>query len=229
MIHPDTLTKESLAALIDHTNLKAFATREDLRKLCKEASDNHFKMVAINSVQVPLGKELLQGSGVHVGAAVSFPLGQTSIAAKLFETKDALENGADEIDYVINITELKRGNFDYLQREMEGIVALCREKGALSKVIFENCYLEKSEIEAMARLALKVKPDFIKTSTGFGTGGATPQDVKLMADTVGDEVLVKAAGGIRSWADARAMLLAGASRLGTSAGVKILEEFLAAK
>ena len=222
-----SMSAAELALYFDHTNLKAFADDAAFRKLCGEAKEYGFKMVAINSTQTALCKELLKGTPVHVGAAISFPLGQTTIPVKVFETKDALQNGADEIDYVVNLSQLKNGNWAYVQEEMESIVAACREAGATSKVIFENCYLEKGEIEQLARVALQVRPDFIKTSTGFGTGGATVDDVKRMKQVVGDAVKVKAAGGIRTLAACREMILAGAERIGTSAGVAIIKELLA--
>ena len=170
-------------------------------------------------------KKKLEGSPVHVGAAIGFPLGQTTLECKIFETKDAIEKGADEIDYVINVAELKNKNYDYIKKEMEEIVKICREAGKTSKVIFENCYLTDDEKRKVAEIAKEVKPDFIKTSTGFGTGGATVEDVKLMKSVVGDEVKVKAAGGIRDLKTALAMIEAGAERLGTSAGVAIVEEY----
>ncbi len=218
------LTAKELAQYFDHTNLKAYASDKDFEKLCGEAKEYGFKMVAINSLQVALCKKLLADTPVHVGAAISFPLGQTTLETKLFETKNALENGADEIDYVVNISEVKKGNWAYIEKEMEEITALCREANAISKVIFENCYLEKAEIEQLAKIALKVRPDFIKTSTGFGTGGATVEDVKLMKSIVGDAVHVKAAGGIRTLAACREMIEAGAERIGTSASVSIIAE-----
>ena len=221
----EKLTARELAAMFDHTNLKPFADQQAMEKLCREAKENGFAMVAVNSVQTARCKALLSGTPVHVGAAISFPLGQTTIETKVFETRDAIRNGADEIDYVVNLTEVKNGNLEYVKREMESIVGACREGGAICKVIFENCYLEKEEIRALAEIAREVKPDFIKTSTGFGTGGATVEDVKLMKETVGDAVRVKAAGGIRSWETCRAMIEAGAERIGTSSGVAILEAF----
>ncbi len=227
-MNSQTITAQELCRLFDHTNLKAFASQEDFRKLCGEAAEHHFAMVAINSSPVAFCKSLLKDTDVHVGAAISFPLGQTTIETKVFETKDAIANGADEIDYVVNVGELKNGHWDYIQREMEAIVSACRDKGILSKVIFENCYLEKQEIEKLARIALEVKPNFIKTSTGFGTGGATVEDVKLMKQVVGDAVQVKAAGGIRSWETCAAMIDAGATRIGTSSSLKILQEYLEA-
>ena len=219
------VTVEQLANMIDHTNLKAFADDAAFEKLCDEAKKYNFKMVAINPAQTVRCKKKLEGSPVHVGAAIGFPLGQTTLECKIFETKDAIEKGADEIDYVINVAELKNKNYDYIKKEMEEIVKICREAGKTSKVIFENCYLTDDEKRKVAEIAKEVKPDFIKTSTGFGTGGATVEDVKLMKSVVGDEVKVKAAGGIRDLKTALAMIEAGAERLGTSAGVASVEEY----
>ena len=221
----EMVTVEQLANMIDHTNLKAFADDAAFEKLCDEAKKYNFKMVAINPAQTVRCKKKLEGSPVHVGAAIGFPLGQTTLECKIFETKDAIEKGADEIDYVINVAELKNKNYDYIKKEMEEIVKICREAGKTSKVIFENCYLTDDEKRKVAEIAKEVKPDFIKTSTGFGTGGATVEDVKLMKSVVGDEVKVKAAGGIRDLKTALAMIEAGAERLGTSAGVAIAEEY----
>ena len=215
------ISAKELAGMFDHTNLKAFATDRDFEILCAEAAENHFAMVAINSAPVALCKKLLAGSGVHVGAAISFPLGQTTIETKLFETENAMENGADVIDYVLNVGQLKQGNLAYIQDEMERMVAVCRKHGVLSKVIFENCYLTKEEIKAAALIAKEVEPDFIKTSTGFGTGGATVEDVRLMKETVGEKVKVKAAGGIRDLDACLAMIEAGAPRICTSSSLKI--------
>ena len=221
----EMVTVEQLANMIDHTNLKAFADDAAFEKLCDEAKKYNFKMVAINPAQTVRCKKKLEGSPVHVGAAIGFPLGQTTLECKIFETKDAIEKGADEIDYVINVAELKNKNYDYIKKEMEEIVKICREAGKTSKVIFENCYLTDDEKRKVAEIAKEVKPDFIKTSTGFGTGGATVEDVKLMKSVVGDEVKVKAAGGIRDLKTALAMIEAGEERLGTSAGVAIVEEY----
>ncbi len=218
------MEKKELAQMIDHTQLRAYAVKEDFVKLCNEAKDYGFKMVAINSFPVEICSELLKGTGVHVGAAIGFPLGQTTIENKVHETKQAIEQGADEIDYVINIGRLKDGDYDYIEREMKEIVAACKEKNVLSKVIFENCYLTEDEKKKMSEIALKVKPDFIKTSTGFGTGGATLEDVKLMKSIVKDEVKVKAAGGVRDLETFLAMVEAGAERIGTSSGIEIIKE-----
>lgn len=218
------MKKEYLAKMFDHTYLKAFASKKDMEKLCQEAKMINCKMVAINSCQTKLCKQLLKDSDIHVGAAISFPLGQTTIETKLFETKDAIENGADEIDYVVNLTKVKDHDFDYIEDEMRQITKLCHDNKVICKVIFENCYLEKEEIIKLSEIALKVKPDFIKTSTGFGTSGAKVEDVALMKSIVKDEVMVKAAGGIRDLETCMAMIKAGASRIGTSSSLKILEE-----
>lgn len=223
----ERLTVEALANYFDHTLLKPFVDDEKFKKLCDEAHHYGFKMVAINSAPVALCKSYLKDSPVHVGAAISFPLGQTTIDAKAFETKDAIANGADEIDYVINIVELKNGNLEYIEKEMEIIVDICRQAGVCSKVIFETCYLTEEEIVSVAEIAGRVKPDFIKTSTGFGTAGATVEHVQLMKNTVGDRVKVKASGGIRDLETCLAMIEAGAERIGTSSSIKILDEYRA--
>lgn len=212
--------------MFDHTFLKAYATRADFERLCKEAREYGFGMVAINSYPVKLCKKLLEGSDVHVGAAIGFPLGQMTIEAKCMETELAIKDGADEIDYVLNIGKVKEHDYDYIKEEMTRMVQIARKHDIIVKVIFENCYLEKDEIVEVARIAKEVKPDFIKTSTGFGTSGATIEDVELMKQTVGDTVKVKAAGGIRDYATCKAMIEAGAERIGTSASIKILEEYL---
>lgn len=216
---------KALANQIDHTLLRADATENEFRQLCQEADDYGFKMVAINSFPVKQCREFLQDSPVHVGAAIGFPLGQTTIATKVFEVQDAIKNGADEIDYVINIGKLKAGDSEYIKEEMSAIVKASREGGILSKVILENCYLTDEEKVTVCEIARAVKPDFVKTSTGFGTSGATLADVALMKKVVGEEVKVKAAGGIRDLTTALAMIEAGAQRLGTSSGIKIIEEY----
>lgn len=218
------ISPQEMAKYIDQTLLKPHASTEDFRAFCAQSAAYHFQMVAINSAPVLKCKEFLRGSDVLVGAAIGFCLGQTTIAAKVFETRQAIADGADEIDYVINIGEMKSGNRRYVEEEMRAIVSVCREHGRTVKVIFENCYLTEDEIKALCDIALAVKPDFIKTSTGFGPGGATLADVALMKRLVGEEIQVKAAGGIRDLATAAAMLRAGATRLGTSAGCAIVEE-----
>ena len=217
-------TISELAYMVDHTNLHPDATRKDMEKLCHEAVTYGFHMVAVNSVQSKLCSTLLAGTNVHTGAAISFPLGQTSIDTKVFETKDALANGANEIDYVVNLTEVKAGNWDYIASEMSQIVRVCREAGVPSKVIFENCLLTHEEKLKLCEVASKVLPTFVKTSTGFSTGGATVEDVRLMREHVDPCVKVKAAGGIRTADAFLAMVAAGAERIGCSAGVPIMEE-----
>lgn len=219
------MTVKNFSKLFDHTCLKADATEQDMIKLCKEAADHEFEMVAINPAQTQRCKELLKGTNVHVGAAIGFPLGQTPIAVKVFETQNAIENGADEIDYVINITELKEKNYEYVREEMRQIVEICKKHNVISKVIFENCYLTNEEKEFLCHLALEIKPDFIKTSTGFGTGGAKVEDVKLMKNIVRNQIKVKAAGGIRDLETCLKMVEAGAERIGTSASIKIFGEY----
>jgi len=221
------LSVAELANMVDHTLLKADAKKAAFEKVCQEADDYGFKMVAINSAPVAFCKELLKESPVHIGAAIGFPLGQTTIATKVFEATDAIKNGADEIDYVINIAELKEGNSAYIEQEMTEIVSVCQANNVLSKVILENCYLTDDEKITVCEIAKRVKPNFVKTSTGFGTGGATIEDVRLMKETVGADVKVKAAGGIRDFATAKAMVEAGAERLGTSAGIQIINEYKA--
>lgn len=220
----ETITREQLANMFDHTLLKPDAKKEELAEICRQCARYGFKMVAINSAQTEYCKELLKDTPVHVGAAIGFPLGQTTLETKVFETKDAIQNGADEIDYVINIGKLKDKDYDYIRTEMEQIVAICREHQVISKVIFENCYLTDEEKKILCQIALEVRPDFIKTSTGFGSSGATVADVALMKSVVGDAVKVKASGGVRDLDTALAMIEAGAERIGTSSSIKILEE-----
>lgn len=215
---------DDLARLVDHTNLHADATEADMARLCDEALRYHFKMVAINQVQARFCSQYLAGTDIHTGAAIAFPLGQTSIAAKVAETQDALANGANEIDYVVNLTQVRQHNWDYVADEMRQIVAVCNGAGVPSKVIFENCYLSDDEKVCLCDIARMVRPTFVKTSTGFGTGGATVNDVMLMRRNVGSEVLVKAAGGIRDANAFLTMVRAGARRIGTSASVSIIKE-----
>lgn len=227
------LTTRQLAKYFDQTLLKPFVTEQQLKDFCEESDRYGFAMVAINSAPVKFCREVLKNSSVHVGAAIGFPLGQTTIADKVFETEQAIAEGADEIDYVVNLVKLKSGDLDYVEEEMRRIVEVCNNNGKISKVIFENCYLTDDEKRTLCEIALKVRPTFIKTSTGFGTPapgvavGATVEDVRLMKSVVGDAVKVKAAGGVRTLDDALAMIEAGAERIGTSAGVAIVEELKA--
>lgn len=218
------LTVKEVAAMVDHTNLKAFATREDFQLLCDEAVKYGFKSVAINTYPVKMCREMLEGSEVLTGAAVGFPLGQMTIASKVAEAENAVKDGCQEFDYVLNVGKVKEHDYDYIKEEMTQMVAVARKAGICAKVIFETCYLTEEEIIEVAKIASVVKPDFVKTSTGFGTAGATPEHVKLMKEYAGADVQVKAAGGIRSYEAAKAMIEAGATRLGTSSGIKIVEE-----
>ena len=218
-------TLEEITQYIDHTLLKPYASKEAMQAFCNEAKELKVKMVAINSYYTKFCKELLKDTTIHVGAAISFPLGQTTIAVKAFETIEAIKDGADEIDYVLNLAKVKDGDFTYIKEEMETIVKICREAGIISKVIFENCYLTKDEIRKCAQIAKEVKPDFIKTSTGFGPGGALVEDVKIMLETVDGVCKVKAAGGIRDYKTFNEFINLGVERIGTSSTKTIIKEF----
>ena len=218
-------TLEEITQYIDHTLLKPYASKEAMQAFCNEAKELKVKMVAINSYYTKFCKELLKDTTIPVGAAISFPLGQTTIAVKAFETIEAIKDGADEIDYVLNLAKVKDGDFTYIKEEMETIVKICREAGIISKVIFENCYLTKDEIRKCAQIAKEVKPDFIKTSTGFGTSGALIEDVKIMLETVDGVCKVKAAGGIRDYKTFNEFINLGVERIGTSSTKTIIKEF----
>ncbi len=217
--------ERELAKFFDHTYLKADATNVEMEKLCKEAKEIGAAMVAINTTWVIPCKEWLKGTDIHVGAAISFPLGQSGLESKLFECEQAIKDGCDEIDYVIHIGKAKMHDWDYIKEEMEKMTAICHQYDIPCKVIFENCYLTKEEIAKLSEIAKEVKPDYIKTSTGFGPTSATVEDVALMKSIVQNDVKVKAAGGIRDWNTCKAMIEAGASRIGTSASLAILEQF----
>lgn len=219
------LTKQALAEMIDQTLLKPDANYQQLREHCEQAVQYGFKTVAVNNAVIPFCKKILEGTKVLCDAAVSFPLGQSTVETKVFETLDAIKNGAGEVDYVVNLVEVKNGNWDYVEDEMRRITSACKANGVTSKVIFENCYLKEKEKVRLCEIALEICPDFIKTSTGFGTEGATLEDIQLMKKCVGEKVKIKAAGGIRSLEMAMAMIDAGADRIGTSRGVEIMEDF----
>lgn len=221
------LTPASLAAMIDHTFLKAYGTPADIERLCSEARDHRFAMVAIHPAEVTRCVELLAGSGVRVGAAVGFPLGQNTSETKAFETRDAIEKGAGEIDTVLNLRALQSGCLDIVRREIRELVALTKPKGVISKVILETCFLTDDQKREACRIALEEGVDFVKTSTGMGSNGATVGDVRLMRSVVGNQVRIKAAGGIRTLESVRALIAAGATRLGTSHGVAIIAELAA--
>ncbi len=207
---------------IDHTLLKADATKEQITKLCNEAKQYDFASVCVNTCYVPLCKKLLKGSNVKVCCVVGFPLGAMNSDSKAFEAKNAVLNGADEVDMVINVGALKDKDYDYVTKDIEKVVNA--SKPSIVKVIIETCLLTNEEKVEACKCALNAKAAFVKTSTGFSTNGATVEDVKLMKDTVKDNCKVKAAGGIRSYEDALKMIDAGADRLGCSAGVKIMEQ-----
>lgn len=206
----------------DHTILKPDARKEDVIKICKEAINYKFKSVCVNSSFAKLVKKELEGSGVDLTIVVGFPLGAMSTEAKEFETKYAVDNGADEIDMVINISALKDENYAYLEEEIRRLKEICGSK--ILKVIIETCLLTDDEKVKACQIAKKAGADFVKTSTGFSTGGAKVEDVRLMRKTVGDEMGVKASGGIRTLEDVKKFIEAGASRIGASASVQIMEE-----
>lgn len=213
-----------LAKRFDSTLLRPYAARKDFESFCRSCRAYGFRMAAVNPAATPLCKRLLEGSGVRVGAAIGFPLGQTFLEVKLFEAEQALRAGADDIDYVVSLTAVKDGDFNAVEREMDTLVSLCRRAGVVSKVIFENCYLTQEEIVRLAEIAARVGPDFIKTSTGFGQGGAKPEDVRLMKSVVGDRVKIKASGGISTLEQCVSLLQAGAECLGSSHCEAIMEE-----
>lgn len=209
---------------IDHTLLKADATQESIKELCRQAKEYDFMSVCINSSNIELAKEELKGTDVKICTVIGFPLGATTTESKVFETTDAIEKGADEVDMVLNIGALKSKNFDIVLRDISEVAKAAHNKGKILKVILETCLLEKDEIIKACQLSKKAGADFVKTSTGFSTGGAKEEDVALMRKTVGDLMGVKASGGIRTLEKARLMIENGATRLGVSAGVQIMEE-----
>ena len=206
---------------IDHTILKATASSSDVQKLCEEAIEHEFYSVCVNGCYVADAKQLLQGTDVKVAAVVGFPLGAMTTAAKVFEAKEAVENGASEIDMVINVAKLKDGEFEYVENEILQIKEAIGDN--VLKVIIETCYLTDEEKVKACELSLVAKADFVKTSTGFGTGGATYEDVKLMKSVVGDNAKVKASGGVRDKETAEKYVELGAERLGTSSGIDIVK------
>lgn len=211
-----------LNQFIDHTLLKTAATPEEIEKLCQEAREYRFASVCVNPCYVKLAVELLTNSGVPVCAVIGFPLGATTPEAKAFETAQALMHGATEFDMVINIGALKAKDHAYVERDIASVVQAAG--GHIVKVIIETCCLTEEEKVIACRLAQRAGAHFVKTSTGFGTGGATPEDVALMRRTVGETMGVKASGGIKTAVEALQMVEAGANRIGTSSGVKIVTE-----
>lgn len=207
--------------LIDHTLLKAFATEKDIKKLCDEAIEYNFKSVCVNPANVKFAKELLKNSDVLVCTVIGFPLGANTIEVKAFETANAITNGADEIDMVINIAKAKEHNYDYIKDEISAVVS--NASGRTVKVIIETCYLSDEEKVEVCKAATLAKANFVKTSTGFGTGGATKEDVALMKKSISDDMFVKASGAVRTKDDVLKMVEAGASRIGASSGVEIMK------
>ncbi len=215
---------QSVASMIDHTLLKADATRQEIEHLCREAAQFKFATVCVNPVWVATAARLLNGSGVGVCSVVGFPLGATTGDVKAYETRRAIYDGAREIDMVINVGALKSGDLRVVERDIEAVASTCRECGALSKVIIEAALLTDDEKITACTLAKAAGADYVKTSTGFGPGGATAADVALMRRVVGAEMGVKAAGGVRDLDGLKAMVAAGATRVGASAGIKIVQQ-----
>lgn len=218
-----------LSKLIDHSLLSANVTSVEIDELCQQALKYNFKMVAINQVWTQHCSKKLADSDIHIGAAIAFPLGQTTIKSKVNETKDAIENGADEIDYVLNIGKLLEKDYKYIEKEMKQISDVCKKNNVISKVIIETGYLKEVDIIAVCEIAKAVKPTYIKTSTGFGLRGASLSDIKLISKYIGDEVLIKAAGGIKDLKTVKELVKHGASRIGTSSGINIIEQYRQSK
>lgn len=218
--------EQNFARMIDHTLLKAEATKEQIEKLCAEAKQFNFASVCVNPTWVKHSSELLQGSDVLVCTVIGFPLGANTPAVKAFEVKDAIANGANEVDMVINIGALKDKNYDLVQADIAAVVQAAKGS-ALVKVIIESCLLTDEEKVKACELAVASGADYVKTSTGFSTGGATAADIALMRKTVGPELGVKASGGVRSLEDMKSMVEAGATRIGASSGVAIMNGLIA--
>ena len=209
------------AKMIDHTLLKTEAGKADLDKLLDEAKTYHFASVCVSPIWISYAAEKLKGTGVKTCTVIGFPQGATPSAVKAFETQKAIADGAEEVDMVISVGRLKDQDYDYVREDIKSVVAAAKGK-ALTKVIIETCLLTNEEKRVACCLAKEAGADFVKTSTGFSSGGAVVEDVRLMRETVGAEMGVKASGGVRGRADAEAMVAAGATRLGTSSGVKIV-------
>lgn len=219
------LTREQLAWMIDHTLLKPTATKDDIARLCDEARRYGFATVCVNPFNVSLAANLLRKTDVRVCAVVGFPLGATTPEVKAFEAEDAIRRGAGEVDMVINLGALKSGDHALVRRDIEGVVGVARPRRVVTKVIIEAYFLTDEEKVEACTIAKEAKADFVKTSTGFGSGGATAHDVELMRRTVGEEMGVKAAGGIRTFETAMSLIEAGATRIGASVGVAIVEGY----
>lgn len=214
------MNRNKIAKMCDHTLLKAFAEEKQIEVLCREAVENKVASVCVNPCYVAKAAQLLKGSDVRVCTVIGFPLGANTSDTKAFETRDAISKGAEEVDMVINVGALKSGHMDLVYEDIKAVVDAAA--GVLTKVIIETCYLTDEEKREVCLLAKKAGADFVKTSTGFGTGGATAHDVRLMKETVGDSMKVKASGGMRTYEDVLPVLEAGADRLGVSATLEIL-------
>ncbi|MBM7701472.1 deoxyribose-phosphate aldolase [Metabacillus iocasae] len=212
---------QHIAKMIDHTALKADTTKDQIVQLCKEAKEYNFASVCVNPTWIELAAELLKGTDVKVCTVIGFPLGANTPEVKAFETKDAIEKGATEVDMVINISALKDKNDELVERDIRAVVEAAKGK-ALTKVIFETCLLTEEEKVRACELSVKAGADYVKTSTGFSTGGATVEDIALMRKTVGPDIGVKASGGVRNAEQAQAVIDAGATRIGASAGIAIV-------
>lgn len=212
----------NISKYIDHTLLKPTATKDQIIELCNEAIENEFYAVCVNGIYVDFVSDYLQNEDVKVASVVGFPLGAMDTESKACEAKNSIENGADEIDMVINIGMLKSGYYTKVLNDIKAVKEAIGEK--VLKVILETCYLTKEEIIVASQIAVKAQADFVKTSTGFGTGGAEIEDVKLMKEVVGDKAEVKASGGIKDYGTAMRFIEAGATRLGTSSGVSIVNQ-----
>lgn len=218
----NSLPDKSLASMIDHTLLKPEATEDEIRQLCSEAREYEFASVCVNPSFVKLCSELLAGTKVKVCTVIGFPLGATTTESKKFEAEQALQNGAQEIDMVLNVGRLKQGNYDYVFRDVNQVVLSAKKHNAICKVILETALLSDEEKVKACLICKRAKADFVKTSTGFSKGGATTGDIALMKYVVGTTIGVKASGGIRTIEDAEAMIQSGADRIGASASVKIV-------
>ena len=217
------MNREELAKFIDHTNLKAYASRDDIKKLCDEAKEYGFYAVCVNPYRVKDAAEFLKGTDIKIASVVGFPLGATFTETKVQEAIMAIRDGAREIDMVMNIGAMKDGNYNLVENDIREVVEAAHEMNAKVKVIIETCYLTDEEKRKVCEIAKKAGADFVKTSTGFGSAGARVEDVKLMRETVGEEMGVKAAGGIHNANEAIAMIEAGATRIGASRSVQIME------
>lgn len=216
------MKKNEIAAMIDHTLLKANATDDQIAKLCGEAKENRFASVCVNPCHVARAAELLKGSGIAVCTVIGFPLGAGTTETKVFETKDAIAKGANEVDMVIDVGALKSGRYDDVRGQIREVVTAAN--GTLVKVIIETCYLTDEEKVIACKASAEAGADYVKTSTGFGGGGATVEDVALMKKSIPASMKVKASGGIHTYAQAVALVEVGASRLGASAGITIVAD-----